>query len=135
MPKNIIRLERLFDLQDKFKRPMNTKISRSSLRCKVVNLSIEHNLQTINLGTNYTHAERATFMILFKEYKDVFTWTYEYFKAYDTKIIQHIIPLKKDAKPFQQKLRNMNPSLDMLVKNELNKFLATKIILSVQHTT
>ena len=27
-------------------------------------------------------------------------WTYENIKTYDTKIIQHIIPLKEDAKPF-----------------------------------
>ena len=39
MPKNIIRLGKLFDLQDKFKRPTNTKLSNSSLRYEVVNLS------------------------------------------------------------------------------------------------
>jgi hypothetical protein len=31
---------------------------------------------------------------------DVFTWTYQDLKTYDTKIIQHVIPLKKDTKPF-----------------------------------
>ena len=39
MPKNIIRPKKLFVLQDKFKRPTNTKIKRSSLRYEVVNLS------------------------------------------------------------------------------------------------
>jgi hypothetical protein len=43
IPKNIIRLEKLFDLQDKFKRPTNTKISSLSLRYEVVNLGIEKN--------------------------------------------------------------------------------------------
>ena len=70
-------------------------------------------------------------MKLFKEYKDVFTWTYEYLKTYDTKIIQHVIPLKEDEKPFQQKLRKMHPSLEPLVKKELNKLLVTKIIFLV----
>ena len=32
MPKNILRLEKLFDLHDKFKKPTNTKISSLSLR-------------------------------------------------------------------------------------------------------
>ena len=39
MPKNIIRLEKSFYPQDKFKRPTNTKLSSSSLRYEVVNLS------------------------------------------------------------------------------------------------
>ena len=38
-------------------------------------------------------------------------------------------------KPFQQKLRKMHPSLKPLVKKELNKLLAAKIIFPVQHTT
>ena len=104
MPKNIIGLEKLFDIQDKFKRPADTKIGSTSLRYKVVNLGTKQNPQNINLGTNCTHAERATFMKLFKEFKDVFAWTYEDLKTYDMKIIQHVIPLKEDAKPFQQKL-------------------------------
>ena len=43
---------------------------------------------------HYTHDERATFMKLFNEYKDVFMWRYEDLKTYDMKIIQHVIPLK-----------------------------------------
>ena len=66
MPKNIIKLEKLFDLQDKFKRLTNTKISSSSLLYEVVNLGTEKNTQNINLGKNCTHVERASFMKLFK---------------------------------------------------------------------
>ena len=98
------------------------KINNSSLRYEVVNLSTEHNPHEINLEINCTHVEKETFMRLFNEYKDVFEWTYEDHKTYDTKIIQHIIPLKKDAKHFQQKRRNMHHLLDLLVKKEVNKF-------------
>ena len=73
MPKNIIRLEKLFNLQDKFKRLTNTKTSSSSLLYEVVNLGTKHNPQNINLGKNCTHAERARFIKFFKEFKDVFT--------------------------------------------------------------
>ena len=55
-------------------------------------------------------------MNLFKQFKDVFAWTYEDINTYDMKIIQHVIPLKEDAKPFLKKLRKMNPSLEPLVK-------------------
>ena len=118
MPKNIIRLEKLFDLRDKFKRPTNTKTISVSLRYKVVNLGTKKNTYNINLGTNCTHAKKVAFMKLFKECKDVFAWTYEDIKTYDMKIIQHVIPLKEDDKTFQQKLRNMHPSLESLVKKE-----------------
>jgi hypothetical protein len=48
--------------------------------------------------------------------------------------IQHIIPMKPQTKPFQQKLRKMHPSLEPQVKAELNKLLAAKIIFPVRHT-
>ena len=74
-------------------------------------------------------------MKLFREYKDIFAWTYEDLKTYETKIIQHVIPLKENAKPLQQKLRKMHPSLESLMKKGLNKLLAAKIIFPVRHTT
>jgi hypothetical protein len=37
---------------------------------------------------------------LFKEFKDVFSWTYEDLKTFDPNIIQHVIPMKPQAQPF-----------------------------------
>jgi len=59
---------------------------------------------------------------------------YGYLKKFDTKISQHIIPMKPQTNPFQYKLRKMYPNLEPLVKGELNKILATKIIFLVRHT-
>ena len=90
----------MFDLQEKFKRPTNTKTRSSTLLYEAVNLGTEQDPKNINLAKNCTSTEKATFMKLFREYKDIFTWTYEDLKMYDTKIIQHVIPLKENAKPF-----------------------------------
>jgi uncharacterized protein (UPF0335 family) len=38
---------------------------------------------------------------LIHEYKDVFAWSYDELKTYDSKVIKHAISLKKDAKPFR----------------------------------
>ena len=38
MPKNIIKMEKLFDLQEKFRRPTNTKRNKLSLLYEAVNL-------------------------------------------------------------------------------------------------
>jgi hypothetical protein len=93
-------LEKLFDLQEKFRRPTNTKTRSSTLLYDAINLGTEHDPKNINLENNCTSVERAAFMKLFREYKDIFTWTYEDLKTYDTKIIQHVIPLKENVKPF-----------------------------------
>lgn len=41
----------------------------------------------------------------FKQYKYVFAWMCDDFKTYDTKIIQHVIPMELYVKPYQQKLK------------------------------
>ena len=48
--------------------------------------------------------------------------------------MQHIIPIKQESKPFQQKLRKYHPSLEPTTKKELNKLLAAKIIFPIRHT-
>jgi hypothetical protein len=70
-------------------------------------------------------------MQLFKKYRDVFAWTYEDLKTYDTHIIQHIIPIKEGVKPFQQKLRKIHPTLEPLIQKELKKMLDAWIIFKV----
>ena len=78
--------------------------------------------------------EKIGFIQLFNEFKDIFSWTYDDLKTFDPNIMQHVIPMKQQAKPFQQKLRKMHPSLEPTVKKELNKILAARIIFSVRHT-
>ena len=49
IPKNIVKLEKLFDLQEKFRRPTNTKTRSSTLLYEAVNLSTEQDPKNINL--------------------------------------------------------------------------------------
>jgi hypothetical protein len=91
-------------LQNKFKGMKNFKINISSMQYEVINLGTKKNHQNVNLGTKFSPTERVAFVNLFREYKDMFYWKYSDLKNYDTKIIQHVIPLKNDANPFQQKI-------------------------------
>ena len=50
MPRSVVKLENLFDFQDRFKRPTNYKTNMSSMRYEVINLGTETNPQNINLG-------------------------------------------------------------------------------------
>jgi hypothetical protein len=90
--------------------------------------------QNINLGKGCSKQEKLAFIKLIKEFKDVFGWMYDYLKTFDPNIIQHVIPMKPQTQPFQQKLRIMHPKLEPTVKNELNKLLTGKIIFPVRHT-
>jgi hypothetical protein len=71
---------------------------------------------------------------LFKEYLDVFAWTYDDLKAYDKKIFLHIIPLREEANIVKKKVRMMNPKLKPLVNIELEKLKKVRIIYPIRHS-
>jgi hypothetical protein len=66
-----------------------------------------------------------------KDFPDVFKWSYDDLKVYDTKVIQHVIPLKEDHKLFKQKMRRINPLLLPLIKREVKKIFDAKISVSL----
>jgi hypothetical protein len=134
IPKSVVRLENFYDLHDKFRKLVNCKMNSSSLMHEKVNLGTKDNPQCINLGLGCSEQEKVAFIKLFKEFKDVFAWTYDDLKTFDANIIQHVIPMKPQTQPFQQKLRKMHPKLKPTVKKELNKLLNAKIIFPVRHT-
>ena len=51
---------------------------------------------------------------------DIFAWSYEDIKTYNTNIIQHKIPLNPNTKPFRQNLRRLNPTLLPIIGKEVN---------------
>jgi hypothetical protein len=134
IPRSVIRLEKVYNLKDKFKKVTKCKNNNSYMQYETIKLGSNISPQNVNLGKNCSLEERHAYIKLFKEYKDIFTWTYEYLKKYDTNIIQHVIPMKAQTKTFQQKLRKIHPSLEPQVKGELNKLLAAIIIFPVRHT-
>jgi hypothetical protein len=77
----------------------------------------------INIGKTTPIEERNEIVKLLKEYRDVLAFSYDEFKSYREDVIQHVIPPKEETKPFRQKLRQMNPKLDPLVQQELQKML------------
>jgi hypothetical protein len=101
---------------------------------KTVNLGTLEKSKNINLGKTLSKEESKAYLKLFKEYQDVFAWSYRDMKTYDTCIMQHTILLKSKVKPFQQKLQNYHPSLEPLMCQELKKLLDAKIIFQVRHS-
>ena len=71
---------------------------------------------------------------LLRQYKDVFAWSYDELKTYDTSIIDHRIPLKPGVKPFRQKFRQINPILLPVIEKEVKKLLDAKIIVPLRYS-
>eukprot|EP00253_Pinus_taeda_P003730 PITA_03730 len=72
--------------------------------------------------------QKLKYIKLFTEFQDVFAWSYEDLKSYDTSVIQHTIPLKEHQKPFKQKLRRINPVLLPLIENKVKRMYQDGII-------
>ena len=66
IPKFVVRLEKFYDFQDKFKKTVNCKTNSSSLSYEKVNLGTKDNLQCINLGVGCSEQEKDAFIKLFK---------------------------------------------------------------------
>ena len=109
-------MEKYYDLQDKFKGNPNCKTHSSSLNFKTVNLGNDKNHQLINIGISCSPNEEKDLVKLCKEYKDVFAWTCDDLKTFNTTIMQHKIPMKPNIKPYEHKLRKMHSSLEPFVK-------------------
>ena len=71
---------------------------------ETINLITLENPKNINLSKIVSKEERKAYLKIFREYQDVFAWSYRDLKTYDTRIIQHTIPLKPEVKTFQKKL-------------------------------
>lgn len=61
-----------------------------------------------------------------------FALDYAELKEYDKKIIEHIIPIKPDQKPFRQNLRRINPMLLPSIEKEVNRIFKAGIIVPIR---
>jgi len=100
IPKSVITMEHLYDLHDKLKKPINYKTHSSSMKYEMINLGTKEDPKNVNLGLGCSPQEKTAFVKLFKDYKDVFAWTYEDLKTFDTSAMQYVIPLEKEARPY-----------------------------------
>ena len=82
-----------------------------------------------------TAEQRNRYIKLLKEHVDVFAWSYEELRTYDTGITQYKVPLNPNVKPFRQKLRRINPALFPVIEKEVKKLLDAKIIVPLNYSS
>ena len=98
IPKCLISLEDLFDENDVAR---NTKVIPNNDEVENYNIGTDIDLKIIKLSKALDYENSQKYITLMKEFPDVFAWSYEDLKEYDTSIIQHIIPIKENDKPFK----------------------------------
>jgi hypothetical protein len=131
IPKGLVPLERLFDGNDV---AVKGRISRGDVDTAECNIGTQEEPKFVKLSSSLTQEQRAEYTELLREFVDVFAWTYEDLKTYDTSVIEHKIPLKEEAKPFRQKLRQINPMLLPVMEREVKKLLDAQIIVPLRYS-
>jgi hypothetical protein len=66
-------------------------------------------VENVFVGADCSPEEIRIYTELFKEFCDVFSWSYEEMPGIDPRIVEHEIMTYPDAKPVRQKLHPVNP--------------------------
>ena len=85
---------------------------------ELINLGTEEDKKELKIVNN---PEKEQMINLFKEFSDVFAWSYQDMPGLDPQIASHKIPLYPDVSPKKQKLRRMNPEMSLKIKEEVMK--------------
>jgi hypothetical protein len=88
---------------------INGRVSNGDDDTVECNISTQEEPKFIKLSSSLAKEQRVEYTKLLREFFDLFAWTYEDLKTYDTSVIEQKIPLKEEAKPFSQKIRQINP--------------------------
>jgi ribonuclease HI len=131
IPKGLIPLERLFDQNDV---PVKSTLQPQPEEVEDCDLGTEKEPWMVKISKFLPPKAKVKYKDLLRQYKDVFAWSYDELKTYDTSIIDHKIPLKPGVKPFRQKLRQINPILLPVIEKEVKKLLDAKIIVPLRYS-
>jgi len=129
LPKGLTPLEDLFDSNDVPRKPNMEPLKSDIEEC---NKGTKEKPKMIKISKSLPPTEKVKYIELLKEFQDVFAWSYEDLKSYDTSIIQNAIPIKENQKPFRQKLRRINPILLPSIENEIRRTYEAKIIVPIR---
>jgi hypothetical protein len=91
-------------------------------------------MENVFIGANCSPEEIQIYKDLFKEFHDVFAWSYEEMPNIDPRIIEHEIMTFPDAKSVRQKIRLVNPKKATTIKAEVEKRLEASFIYLFQLT-
>ena len=97
-------------------------------------IDISSKLDTIDhvhVGKNCSVDESESYKALFKEFRDIFSYSYEEMLGIDPSIVVHEIKTYPMDKIVSQKLRQVHPRKAIAIKAEIEKLLKARFIYPV----
>jgi hypothetical protein len=91
-------------------------------------------IENVHIGASCSQDEIVTYTSLFKEFHDIFTWSYEEMPGIDPAIVVHEIKTYLDTKPILQRLRPVHPRKATDIKLEVEKIMKVGFIYLVALT-
>ena len=91
-------------------------------------------VENIHVGVSCSSSELKTYRSLFREFCDVFSWSYEEMPGIDTSIVEHTINMYLDDKSVRQHLHPIHPKKVISIKAEVEKILHVGFIYPVPLT-
>ena len=91
---------------------------------EVVNLADKgKNEKPIKIGVNFPKDMRHELKALLKEFREIFTWSYQDMPGLDTENVVHRIPIKHECPLVRQALQRMKSEIILKIKEEVEKQL------------
>jgi hypothetical protein len=91
-------------------------------------------VENVHIGASCSSDEVVTYTSLFKEFRDIFAWSYEEMPSIDPAIVIHEIKTYPDAKPIRKHLHPVHPRKATAIKLEVEKLLKSGFIYPVALT-
>ncbi len=88
----------------------------------------------VKIETEIFAKTRRDLIELLQEFKDVFAWSYQDMPRLSADIVVHRLPIKKDCKPVQQKLRRMRPNIVLKIKEDVKKQFEAEFLQEVKYS-
>ena len=86
------------------------------------------------LGKNLNEKEREGYMVVLKEFSDVFAWTPSDLIGIPLKLGEHCIDLIDGSVPIRQRQYMLNPKYSLMVKEEIDRLLEARFIYPVHNS-
>jgi hypothetical protein len=110
------------------------KLSNISLTIPI-DISVKPGIvENVHIRASCSLDEIVTYTSLFKEFCDIFSWSYEEMPGIDPSIIVHEIKTYLEAKPVWQRLHPVHPRKVAAIKLEVEKLLKASFIYPVALT-
>jgi hypothetical protein len=101
----------------------------------LIDISIKPGIvENVHIGASCSVDKIVTYTSLFKEFHDIFAWSYEEIPGIDLAIVLHEIKTYPDAKPIRQRLHLVHPHKAAAIKLEVEKLLKDDFIYLVALT-